>query len=356
MAALDSIVNSANLNGIGDAVRRGALLQLDMPILANRYRTGDRIGVLAHGARATLRRPSLLKNKWLQRVVVSSFVGPSILDRRRSRRWPEPEHLLESFSQGRCVFISPHFDDAALSCGGIMSAIARRGGEGVMTTVFTADVDDGAKRSAAAAELHREWGVDKPYAMRAQDDMRVCERLGYSQSLLGFEDATYRDQNLGDISHIFVADFEPRSDPIFAEVCAALSANLHGIHPTAVFAPLGLGAHRDHLIVHAAAQEIRSQTHCQWFFYEDFPYAITADLHTRLAKLSSTDVSSSEAWRPSPVSFCLPDFMGDRIELVSYYTSEALSLFGNEAKMAEAILDYANGIGEPGRPRERFWI
>jgi len=41
---------------------------------------------------------------------------------------------------GRAIFLQPHYDDAALSCGGLIAALADAGCEPAVATVFACEV------------------------------------------------------------------------------------------------------------------------------------------------------------------------------------------------------------------------
>jgi LmbE family N-acetylglucosaminyl deacetylase len=256
---------------------------------------------------------------------------------------------LETAAQATSIFISPHLDDVVLSCGGTLAHLARRRAEVILVTVFTADSANEAQLSPLARQLHQEWNEDShPFRLRRQEDRAVAERLGIKYRWLGFLDAIYRDPDLQDSGELFLTEFDPRSDPCFEPVRDAIW-QLVNEHPGAiVFAPLGLGHHRDHLLVHHVLQDVKAMTSAasEYYYYEDYPYAAKADLRARLAELD---------WEAKPLSIDIADTFQERVRLITMHASQLSILFDDPDSVYERVMAYATRVGTKGKPRERFW-
>jgi LmbE family N-acetylglucosaminyl deacetylase len=172
------------------------------------------------------------------------------------------------------IYLSPHLDDAAFSCGGQIHARARRGERVSIVTVFAGPAPPAAELSPFASDLHRRWGLDSgdAVATRRDEDRQAAQSLGAACVQLDLPDAIYRvDQRGEPIYSAFAALFrDPSADDDAVE--SPLRAALRALPETAfVAAPLGVGGHVDHAIVHRLAREVMQRD--RLWFYEDFPYA-----------------------------------------------------------------------------------
>jgi LmbE family N-acetylglucosaminyl deacetylase len=247
-----------------------------------------------------------------------------------------------------CVFISPHFDDVVLSCGGTLTQLSQHEATSLLVTVFTADHTDRALLSPLARQMHALWGgAQKPFALRKNEDKATADHLGLEYCWLEFQDVIYRYPTLRD-DEVLDPRFDPRGDACFEPVRTAL-LHLLNEHPRAViFAPLGLGYHRDHLIVHEAVKDAAKMatTSCTLIFYEDFPYAASADLKRRHSEISL----KLEPWVVD-----ISTTLSERVRLTQMHVSQMSMLFGEAANAEREIRAYAHRVGTGGNPRERFW-
>jgi LmbE family N-acetylglucosaminyl deacetylase len=172
------------------------------------------------------------------------------------------------------IYLSPHLDDAAFSCGGQIHARARRGERVSIVTLFAGPAPPGAELSAFASDLHRRWGLDSgdAVAVRRGEDRLAAQSLGAACVQLDLPDAIYRVDRRG--VPLYTASAVLFGDPAEDDgaVEAPLRAALEALPATAfVAAPLGIGGHVDHAIVHRLAREVVPRD--RLWFYEDFPYA-----------------------------------------------------------------------------------
>ncbi len=177
------------------------------------------------------------------------------------------------------LFISPHLDDAVLSCGGYIGKLCALGYSVNVVTIFSGSPEG--KLPLLAKALHLDWRLPKDApALRREEDQRALGMLGAEAVHAGFPDCIYRRDpksgkpvytRLGQILEQTAAD-EPQVVEAVAQYVVGLIGE--GCYSHA-FAPLGLGGHVDHLITHAAVRlAMETCTQIQWHFYEDLPYAI----------------------------------------------------------------------------------
>jgi LmbE family N-acetylglucosaminyl deacetylase len=188
------------------------------------------------------------------------------------------------------IYLSPHLDDVALSCGGLvwqqaesrtqremqLGVEASAGGDGPAVAIWTICAGDPPKNahSPFAESLHVRWatGPDAVAARRAED-FTSCERLGAVARHFAIPDAIYRLSPAGG-SPLYTSD-----EALFGE----LSLEEHGLvdslrgeleealPPRAeLVCPLGIGGHVDHRLVRAAAESLSRSL----WYYADYPYAV----------------------------------------------------------------------------------
>ena len=155
----------------------------------------------------------------------------------------------------RLLVVSPHLDDAVMSCGSLLLAHP----EAIVVTLFAASP---ARYTDPLNEHDAECGFrpgDDTMALRRDEDVRALESVGAAPRWLEF------CQN----SH------EERADPIAVPAGAvdALASVIAEVEPTCVVAPLGL-SHPDHQACHATALATRATGAgpVPWLWYSDLPY------------------------------------------------------------------------------------
>jgi LmbE family N-acetylglucosaminyl deacetylase len=146
------------------------------------------------------------------------------------------------------VVVSPHLDDAVMSCGQLLAANPGS----IVVTVFAGRPADGRRGSWDERSFGQD---DDPMILRRDEDRRALARLDATPVHLDFLDHQYRDGERHDISTI--------------ELHATLAAELDRCEGT-VYLPLGAD-HVDHRLVCAAGMEVLAEG--RWCLYEELPYA-----------------------------------------------------------------------------------
>jgi LmbE family N-acetylglucosaminyl deacetylase len=199
------------------------------------------------------------------------------------------ENLLRRVaSSGRpCLVISPHLDDAALSAGAWLSALAQVCPVTV-ATVFSATAPE--PHSWIANWVVRKNGyqdAEKLYEARRAEDTQVLRELGLTALHLGMPDAIFRRTAIGrwSIPNYPTLKYDAMSGRIAradrtlpAEVAAEVSSLIAQYEPALVIGPLGIGRHVDHLIVRDAVRiaSAHESAGCEFAYVSDQPYALAA--------------------------------------------------------------------------------
>jgi LmbE family N-acetylglucosaminyl deacetylase len=256
------------------------------------------------------------------------------------------------FLPTRHVFLSPHYDDIALSCGGTAARLSASGGTPEVALIFGDHPDPGQPMTPFAEQLHRQWGMSaaEVIAGRRAEESAASEALGTIARFLPFRDAIYRGERyLGD-HQLFASPASDEAD-LPGEIVAAL--DVRDPAATRIYAPLGVGSHVDHQIAFQAGLELAARGSDVWF-YEDLPYGLIAGkvetrldaVRSRLSGFALVDVST--VWEA-------------KIDAIMAYPSQLSTIFGQYVGIAtsrEAISaamgDYARSHGN-GALYERFW-
>ncbi|WP_306215185.1 PIG-L deacetylase family protein [Actinoplanes sp. RD1] len=170
------------------------------------------------------------------------------------------------------LVVSPHLDDAVLSCGAFLTAAAPRCPVTVATVFTTAGPPP---HTLAARRFLAGNDAQALYAERRREDREVLSGLGCRVVHLGFPDALFRRRRsrlvLPELTHRYptyrydiARGRVARGDrPLVDDIVAALPAD-GGV----VLCPLGVGRHVDHLLARAAAMRLPGHL----VHYSDFPY------------------------------------------------------------------------------------
>jgi len=169
------------------------------------------------------------------------------------------------------IYLSPHFDDAVLSCGGMIWEQTQAGETVEIWTICAGGPPRGVPLSEFALALQAEWkGGSRPIARRRAEDRAACREVGALPRYWRLPDCIYRRLPSGEE---LVRDNDALWLPVHpAELGTVqrLRAWLRRALPreAAVVCPLSLGNHTDHRLVRAAAEGLRRPL----YYYADYPY------------------------------------------------------------------------------------
>lgn len=257
------------------------------------------------------------------------------------------------------IYLSPHLDDAVLSCGGSIHQQVAAGETVWVVTLFAQESAAGANLSPFALQQHAYWGsVPRPMALRRAEDVVALTLLGAEAWHLDYHDAVYRTDARGqwlytDLATLF-GPIHP-SDPLANTGVRQIAARIGGLilqehqdEETVLLAPLGVGAHVDHTLTHLAAREL-SVAGLRLAFYEDYPYA---EQHN--ATEAALAKAGASTWRLQAVALDASD-LSAKASALGYYRSQLAVLFGGAEAMPARVWAFAASRSVETSLAERFW-
>jgi LmbE family N-acetylglucosaminyl deacetylase len=239
------------------------------------------------------------------------------------------------------IYLSPHLDDVALSCGGQIWQRTTAGQRILVVTLMAGDPPEGAVSSFAQL-LHARWelAVDAVAARRAED-IAACQIMGADWLHGPLPDCIYRhDSHSGEPLY-------PDVTAIFAEVHSAdeavslaLTGWLEALPPAREWVvPLTVGHHVDHQLTRRAAA---AAANCPVYYYEDYPY---------VQKPGALELVLDPAAAWQPVVIALSEAaLAARCAAVAAFVSQVGSFFVDRADLEGQIGSYAARAGG-----ERLW-
>ncbi|MDF1739211.1 MAG: PIG-L family deacetylase, partial [Verrucomicrobiales bacterium] len=168
------------------------------------------------------------------------------------------------------LYLSPHFDDVVFSCPLNLLRESKKGREAIVATFFTEG-----DQSKTAGDL---------YDTRNAENNEALSLLGVKGHSVGLIDAPSREPGFKTFPQIVLS--EPDSDPeTLVRIKEELQSLLVHFAPVEIIAPLGVGTHIDHLLIHEAITSLEGDVP-PLRFYEDYPYASVAGaFQLRVAQL-----------------------------------------------------------------------
>jgi LmbE family N-acetylglucosaminyl deacetylase len=169
------------------------------------------------------------------------------------------------------AYLSPHFDDVVLSCGGLIWEQLQNGESVEIWTICAGVPRAGEPYSDFAHHLHARWQTG-PEAVpaRRQEDEAAVRTLGARMRYWDLPDCIYRRLPDGTFLVNGEEDLWQPAHPQEAGVIERLKIWLAlGLeHDTRLVCPMTLGSHVDHHLVRAAAESLGRPL----WYYADFPY------------------------------------------------------------------------------------
>ena len=239
------------------------------------------------------------------------------------------------------IYLSPHLDDAALSCGGHIYA-QTQAGERVLIVTVTAGDAPLEELSPFAQQLHADWGLSgNPVAGRRAEDIEACRILGADYAHWEIRDCIYRRHPLTG------EPLYPEAAALFGAVHSAEFPHSHSLAQRfaalpaarAIYGPLGVGRHVDHQLVRISAEMCFG---ARLQYYEDYPYV------GEPGRLDAA-LGASADWSAALINLS-PAAVAARIAAIAAYTSQIAVLFGSTACLPRCVRNYVAGVGG-----ERIW-
>lgn len=232
------------------------------------------------------------------------------------------------------LFLSPHLDDVAFSCGGTLAKLAAAGWHCVLATAFTKSVPN---PTGFALKCQTDKGLSPAVdylALRRAEDAEFAQIVGVAEVLwLDFAEAPHRGY---DSPAELFAGVKPGDD--IADALASCVQELwREYRPDLVLAPQGLGNHADHLQLIAAVTATLPADAVTW--YRDTPYALR------------------EPSGAGGLGVAIGECLAAKLDGCAAYRTQLGFQFGGEAAMRAALTAFAHREGEAvglAGPAERF--
>jgi LmbE family N-acetylglucosaminyl deacetylase len=169
------------------------------------------------------------------------------------------------FRPERHVFLSPHYDDIPLSCGGTAARIAQSGAKPEIALIF-GDYPDQALTDFAK-HLHEQWGLSAEEVIDARraEEAAASALIGAVDVFLPFRDAIYRGDRYTSDEELFGGPKADEAD-LPERVVSELNVTEDELGTVRLYAPLAIGNHVDHLLVFQAGLLLGLRGFDVWFY------------------------------------------------------------------------------------------
>ena len=232
------------------------------------------------------------------------------------------------------VYLSPHLDDAVLSCGGLLWEQSQAGHSVFVWTICAGDPPD-TGISPFAESLHGRWETgSQAGAIRRQEDIAACQLIGASYHHFSIPDCIYRTSPQSNTypysseAAIF-GPLHPDEWGLIKQISAEIKEHLP--ENAQLVCPYSYGGHVDHQLTRAAAELLGIPI----WYYPDYPYAAELDLTPNTAHSNIEIVQH-------PIS---DGGLQVWIDAVARYKSQISTFWPTENAMHTAITKYVRSIG-----------
>lgn len=241
------------------------------------------------------------------------------------------------------IYISPHLDDAALSCGGQIYELTTKGESVLVVTIMAGDPAD-RPTSQFAQSLHQRWQLQRDVVRaRRAEDVAACRVLGADWQHWQYQDCIYRvdpqtERPLYTSEEAIFGEIAPAEYSLIDELAAKLA--LLPPHKQ-LYVPLTLGHHVDHQLTREAAE--RHSSAASLLYYEDYPYA---------ARFSAEQFTAQEkgSWQAKVVELS-QESVTARIKAIQSFESQVSTFFKDGRDLANQLRSYIEAVGG-----ERLWM
>ena len=226
------------------------------------------------------------------------------------------------------LFISPHLDDVAFSCGGTLARLSDEGWRTVLVTTFTKSVPD-PTGFALACQLDKGLAPDVDYmALRREEDEKFAARAGVDEvHHLDYPEAPHRGYESAPALFSGVRE----GDEIWKDLSGELASLSRRYRPEVTLVPQALGNHADHLqVIRAVLDQDWATDSILW--YRDTPYAIR-NPEARPSPLLPPDLAEF------PVD--TSRYLDTKLTATAAYATQLGFQFGDENGMRTSLADFA---------------
>ncbi|MDD2522598.1 MAG: PIG-L family deacetylase [Anaerolineaceae bacterium] len=257
----------------------------------------------------------------------------------------------------QAVFLSPHYDDAVLSCGGTLNLLRRKNISCSVITLFAGSPTG--ELSTFATWFHGVWKL--PYdatAYRREENRKALIALNAQELSLDFQSSIYRrDPSTGTILYntkgdVFGGNWKDDDSLLFDLIgrCRELLTHKGDFY---LIAPLGVGNHIDHLLTQTAASHLSQELEdAKLTYYEELPYATQSE---------AVPIALRRQSPPPQTSVLVPlseEDLKAKYVASKQYQSQLEATAGAVGISIEEIINYGKKLGQASGLNftERFWF
>lgn len=240
------------------------------------------------------------------------------------------------------IYLSPHLDDAIMSCGGQIYQQIQTGKKVLVVTIMAGDPPD-RDLSHFAVSLQDRWEIAKnAVAARRKEDAEACNLLGADILHWDILDCIYRvNPASGEALYTSEEALFGRISSVENDLIDEISRYMTNL-PThhQILIPLAVGHHVDHQLARIAAE--RWQSKARSAYYEEYPYA-------RDPASITAALTPERTWHPEVIHLS-GQAVSTKIEAVGCYRSQISTFFNSQEDLAVQITFYSQKVGG-----ERLW-
>jgi LmbE family N-acetylglucosaminyl deacetylase len=258
----------------------------------------------------------------------------------------DPVHFLDYDH----LYLSPHLDDAVLSCGGRICQQTARGERVLVVTVCAGDPPP-EPLSGFAQAMHDRWALPRSAPeLRRAEDRAALARLGAAALHLPVPDCIYRRDGPGGeplyaSEEALFGPLHPVEWPLSLDLVGSLADYGPARPETHIYAPIGIGNHVDHQLTWRLGDDWAG-AHDNLHYYEDYPYAHDQALVRQWIE--------DRDWTPELAWLEAADLEAKQRAILEY-RSQLSSFWPDEAALAAALREHASIVAEARGLAERVW-
>ncbi|MBA3056474.1 MAG: PIG-L family deacetylase [Gammaproteobacteria bacterium] len=251
----------------------------------------------------------------------------------------------------RVVILSPHLDDAALSCGGLLHALQERVSTLVVSiscgSLRVVNADGSSKISTRRGHVSSR--------SRRREDIAAMHSVDTDFVHLSFADGVYRRSPLtGRLIYRNTRErwVLPRIEDLahVEELYLVLRRLCLDLGRILLISPMGIGHHVDHQIAaQVAVRMAATNAGAELLFYEDFPYV--ADPHIGRGDQDDPLQALTRLHLAAAQRLVMLVDVDAKMALLRHYASQVPALFGNDEGMRARLAGHLHGTV----PCEYYW-
>lgn len=251
----------------------------------------------------------------------------------------------------RVVILSPHMDDAALSCGGLLNFLTGRQASCLVISIYCGNPPAVKNKDGTLRTPQRKGHVNP--RLRRREDVSAMHAVDADFVHLGFPDGIYRRSSITNqliYRHAREKWVAPRIDDLahVEELYLVLRRLCLNLGRILLVSPMGIGQHVDHTIVSRVALRL-AERGLSLLFFEDFPYVVDSEVG------NGTEDDPRQALRrlgwDSAQRMVIPVNVAAKAALISHYQSQIPALFNDEQGVMKAL----HACQYEGTPCEFYW-